>query len=334
MIQLNKVSVIVPAYNTGSKLTPSIESLLGQTLKNLEIIIVNDASTDDTGAVIDRLARDYSNIVPVHFNDNQGVHEARLAGLKKSSAPWIGFLDADDFARPSMFAKLLSAAEDNDVDIVVCGSDRVTEERKVIAPKIRFLRSKKVGSNIFERFCGFEFGTGMLWNKLFKREIIEPWFDLHFVWRQSINEDLLLNIGCFYHARAVFLMRDILHEYVLTDGSVTTGMKNCWAYVEIYRAYALALTCYQHLGGIAMGCIVDMYRTQIAWRNYQIDNASELIEYKEKLGEATNLLCNKNPYALAAIAARKRFTVVAAKIAIKSLCVAFINRMKKFVRLV
>src|SRR5690554_2042448 len=128
-----KVSVIVPVFNAGEKLVPSIESLLNQTLKDIEIIIVNDASTDNSGSVIDQLAKESTNIVPVHFSVNKGVHEARLAGLKRSTAPWIGFLDADDFARPNMFATLLSAAVDNDVDIVVCGSDRVTrsEERRV-----------------------------------------------------------------------------------------------------------------------------------------------------------------------------------------------------------
>ncbi|MCS5856864.1 glycosyltransferase [Klebsiella pneumoniae subsp. pneumoniae] len=86
-----KVSVIVPVFNAGAKLLPSIESLLNQTLKDIEIIIVNDASTDNSGSVIDQLAKENTNIVPVHFSENKGVHEARLAGLKKSTAPWIGF---------------------------------------------------------------------------------------------------------------------------------------------------------------------------------------------------------------------------------------------------
>src|SRR5690554_2423241 len=155
-----KVSVIVPVFNAGEKLLPSIESLLNQTLKDIEIIMVNDASTYNSGSVIDSLAKENANIVPIHLFENKGVHEARLVGLKRSTAPWIGFLDADDFARPNMFETLLSAAEETDVDIVVCGCDRVTEQRKVIAPKLRFGRSQKIESNIFKRFCAFDFGTG------------------------------------------------------------------------------------------------------------------------------------------------------------------------------
>jgi glycosyltransferase involved in cell wall biosynthesis len=314
-----KVSVIVPVFNAGAKLVPSIESLLNQTLKDIEIIIVNDASTDNSGSVIDKLSKQNANIVPVHFSENKGVHEARLAGLKKSTAPWIGFLDADDFARPSMFATLLSAAVDNDVDIVVCGSDRVTEQRKVIAPKLRFRRSEKVDEKVFERFCAFEFGTGMLWNKLFRRSVIEPWFGLHFPWRQSINEDLILNIGCFYNAKSVYLLKDRLYEYVLAEGSVTTNMKKCWAYSETFRAYVLAVTSYQSLGDKAVTKIVDMYRTQLTWGGYLIDSASDLTRYNAELEEAANYLSQKAPFALAAISARKPQALVGARLALVSL---------------
>lgn len=326
-----KISVIVPVFNAGSKLVPSIESLLNQTQKDLEIIIVNDASTDNSGAVIDQFAQANSNIVPVHFSENKGVHEARLAGLKKSIAPWIGFLDADDFARPNMFAVLHIAAIDQDVDIVICGSDRVTEERKIIAPKLRFKRSEKVGKDVFERFCRFDFGTGMLWNKLFKRSVIEPWFDLHFPWRQSINEDLLLNIGCFYRAKSIFLLQDVLHEYVLVDDSVTTKMNNSWAYVETFRAYVLAIICYKKLGPNAISPIIDMYRTQIGWGCYSLLKSNSLADYEERLEEAVQVLCSENPYALAAIVARQQPSVVGARLAIKSLYAAVLERLKNVI---
>lgn len=323
-----RVSVIVPVFNSGQRLVPSIESLLSQSLTNLEIIIVNDASTDDSGIVIDRIARENENVKPVHLTENKGVHEARLAGLNKSTAPWVGFLDADDFARPNMYVALLSAAEVNNVDIVVCGSDRISVGRKRIATKLRFQRSEKIEKKVFEKFCAFEFGTGMLWNKLFRRTVIEPWFDLHFPWRQNINEDLLLNIGCFYNARSVFLLSDILHDYVLDKNSVTSKMKKSWAYAEIFRAYALAVIFYQHLGTHALNLIIDMYRTQLSWGNYQLASSDELTAYKDKLNEATCLLFDKNPYALAAISARKQPLNIGARLAIKSLYASIAKKMK------
>lgn len=314
-----KVSVIVPVFNAGEKLVPSIESLLNQTLKDIEIIIVNDASTDNSGSVIDQLAKEYANIVPVHFPENKGVHEARLAGLKKSTAPWVGFLDADDFARSNMFETLLSAAVDNDVDIVVCGSDRVTEQRKVIAPKLRFRRSEKVDDNVFERFCAFEFGTGMLWNKLFRRSVIEPWFGLHFPWRQSINEDLILNIGCFYNAKSVYLCKDSLHEYVLHQASVTFMASPEKAYVNTYRAAALAVNLCSELGDDALPKVIDLYRTQLSWKDYQIGNVASIMGYDAELKEAVKLISETQPAALALLAARQRPLLVGARLAVKSL---------------
>src|SRR5690554_2375250 len=227
-----KVSVIVPVFNAGAKLLPSIESLLNQTLKDIEIIIVNDASTDNSGSVIDQLAKENTNIVPVHFSENKGVHEARLAGLKKSTAPWIGFLDADDFARPKMFETLLSAAVDNDVDIVVCGWQRVNSNRKPLRSKLSFSHDLKVEQDVFSRFCQLEFGAGMLWNKLYRRGNIIAQADMSFQWRQNINEDMLLNIACFNSAKSILLVGDILYEYVRHDGSVTSSDDSAKAYVN------------------------------------------------------------------------------------------------------
>lgn len=326
-----KVSVVVPVYNAGEKIVSTVQSLLGQSLTLLEIILVNDASSDNSAEIINALAETSNRVIAVHLNENSGVHEARLAGLRRASAPWIGFLDADDYARPEMFDVLLMAAESNNVDIVVCGSDRVTSERKIISPKLRFSSSKKVSKDVFQRFCKFDFGTGMLWNKLFKRSVIEPWFDLHFPWRQSINEDLLLNIGCFYQARSVYLLSDVLHEYVFDKNSVTSKMESGWAYVETFRAYVLAVTSYQHLGARALFSIIEMYRNQISWDTYRVPCSDDLNIYRDRLEEAVRMLCDQNPYALAAIASRGSSDTVGARLAFKSLGEFALRRLRRLV---
>lgn len=326
-----KVSVIVPAYNAGETLYGSVGSLLSQTLGELEIIIVDDGSTDRTRAVIERLATENSNVVPVYLAVNKGVHEARLAGLSNASASWIGFMDADDYVRPNMYSCLLSAAIDNEVDIVVCGADRVTAERKLISPKYQFARSQKIDNDVFKRFCNFEFGTGSLCNKLYKREVIEPWFKLHFPWRQSINEDLLLNIGCFYNASSIYLLSDALYEYVLEKDSVTSKMEKSWAYVEIFRAYVLAVTCYQQFGDTAFTKITDMYRVQLSWGNYQVDSAADLDRHSNKIKEAVDYLCQTKPFALVAIAARKPQGLVGVRLALVSIFCSIKLKAKGFI---
>ncbi|SOB74540.1 Glycosyl transferase family 2 [Marinobacter sp. LV10R510-11A] len=319
MVNSPDVSVIVPVFNGGDGLEFSLRSLLKQTLKKLEIIVVNDASTDNSEAVINHLASENGNIVAIHLPENQGVHEARLAGIKKAAAPWIGFLDADDFARPNMFEVMLGAGKQENVDIVVCGSYRVTPERKPIKPKLRFKRSKKVDSDVFEKFCRFEFGTGMLWNKLYRREVLTPYGDMHFPWRQNINEDLLLNIGCFYKAESVFVSDEVLHEYVLNESSITSTINNAKAYVDTYRAYALAVSFFSELGSDVMRNIIEMYRTQLTWGGYLVDDVTKLMGHQKDLNEAADLIYRSFPAALVLISARQRPTRVGARLAISSL---------------
>lgn len=328
MLDESKISVVVPVFNSGNALFRSIESLLSQTFKNLEIIIVNDASTDNTDEVIASLKEKSNKIVSLNLAINRGVFEARLAGLRISTGSWIGFLDADDFARPDMYEILYSAAKGYDVDVVVCGSDRVNPERKFIAKKLKFPRSEKVNTEIFERFCNFEFGTGMLWNKLYRRSIIEPTLLLESPWRQNINEDLLINIGCFNRAKSVYLLSNVLHEYVLSEESVTSRINNCHAYVETYRAYALAIHWYQGLGSKSLMHIIDMYRVQLAWENYTLSSSVELSDCEDQLQEAIALLWREYPYALSAVVARRPIGSVGGRLIIKSLYTAFINRIK------
>ncbi|PKH80796.1 glycosyltransferase [Psychrobacter sp. 4Bb] len=311
------VSVIVPVFNSGKALVPHIDSLLTQSLKNIEIIIVNDGSNDTTENVIENLVKKHTNIVSVHLDKNKGVHEARLAGLKKSSAPWVGFMDADDFARPNMYSTLLTAAKKSNADIVVCSCERVDEHRNFVSQKLKFKRSIKVENDIFAKFCRFEFGIGMLWNKLYKREIIEPFFDLHYIWRQDIDEDLLLNIGCFSKAERVYILDDILYDYVVNDKSITSTTNNSDAYIETYRAFALAMSLFSNMSDQYTIQIIEMYQMQFSKGEYYVYNLNDTDKYLLK--EAVELIYSYNPLALALLPSCKPSISVGGRVAIKSL---------------
>lgn len=313
------VSVVVPVYNSGPELVVHIESLLDQSLKNIEIIIVNDGSSDDTQEVIENLANKYTNIVIVNLDVNKGVHEARLAGLTKSSAPWIGFMDADDFVRPNTYSIMVDAGKKNNADIIICGCDRVDENRKLVRSKLKFKKSKVIKNNIFEKFCGFEFGTGMLCNKLFKRQVIEPYFELHYPWRQTMNEDLLLNIGCFSEAKRIYLLKDVLYDYVVNEDSVTSTTNSVDAFVEHYRAFALAMSIFPNFDEKFKNSIIDMYRTQLSRSEYHVLDLSDAVQYNERLIEAIDIIHNNNPLALAMLSSHKPLPLVGARLAAKSI---------------
>lgn len=124
----NLISIIVPAYNVSDKIKFTLNTLINQTYKNLEIIIVNDASTDNTLEVIMKLSSQDNRIKVINLQENVGVHEARMRGLRESNGNWIGFVDADDYVSLDMYQSMLDDARKNKVDIVICGVQRVDEE--------------------------------------------------------------------------------------------------------------------------------------------------------------------------------------------------------------
>lgn len=296
----------MPVYNAERHIQRTLDSLASQSLENIEIIIVDDASTDKSPQIINSKEKNL-NLIYLRQSINQGAHNARLLGLQHASGAWIGFLDADDIAHPDMFNSMHSVANKHQPDIIICGSYRVAESGKRLGTKISFPQNTKISTDVFCKFCRFEFGTGMLWNKLYRREIILPLKKMYFPWRQSLNEDLLLNIGCFSKAATVYLMKDILHDYTHNQTSTTSIISRPKAYVETYRAYAIAVSKFSELGASALGNITDMYRTQLRWGDYTINNLEDLSEYIEDLQQATNMVYQHYPHGLALLASRTSY---------------------------
>ena len=119
-----QISIIVPVYNGEKYIKRCIEALQGQTLHNVEIIIVNDGSRDKTSTISHELADQDSRIIVID-KENEGVSIARNTGLKKARGEWIAFSDADDYYYPDGLAKLYSVAEESHCDIVLGNSDRI-----------------------------------------------------------------------------------------------------------------------------------------------------------------------------------------------------------------
>lgn len=301
------VSVIVPVFNASATLKSTLRSLLLQTLERIEIIVVDDASTDDSAEIIKKLAAENERIVSISFLENKGVHEARLAGIKRASAPWIGFLDADDQAKPDMFKLMFNAAIQEDVDITICGSYIINGQGIKIRKRVFFEDDKRINNKIFERFCNFEFGDGALWNKLYRSNLLKNLDFENLPWRQVINEDLITNIGAFHTAKSLYLMKDILHEYVASANSVTAQQNNFTAYVNTFRAYAIALRTYQNFDNESIINITSMYRRQLDDLSYRVDDLKYLDEhYAIHLREATKEIEHIYPQGLGLLCCRSR----------------------------
>ena len=114
-----KLSVIVPVYNTEKYLRQCVDSILGQTLSELEIILVNDGSKDNSGVICDEYAAKYDQVTVIH-KENGGVSSARRAGVAAAKGEYVAFVDSDDWIDPDMYAQMLASAREHDADAVLC----------------------------------------------------------------------------------------------------------------------------------------------------------------------------------------------------------------------
>lgn len=296
-----QVAVVVPAYNCGPLVHRTLASLAAQDLPGLEIVIVNDCSTDRTGEVLDAFCRAEPRARCLHLSANHGVHEARAAGLRETSAPWIGFCDADDHARPRMFSALHAIGESGGADIVVCGAALADAAGRRIGHKVRFRRSRTVATGIFEKFCQREFGSAVLWNKLYRRDLILRHGLRSFRWRQDATEDTLVNIGCFLDARKVCLTSEELYDYVIHDRSATRSADAARSFARLIRAYADAVDVYRTRGPEVLHRITELYARQLDDPAYHVRNAENLQEQETVISDPLRFLAGEYPSGLAAL---------------------------------
>ena len=128
MIPLIKVSVIVPVYNKEKELEKCLDSLVQQTLEEIEIIVVDDASTDGSRKIIEQYKKKYPTKIKAYFNEmNQQIGKTRNRGLKEATGKYVGFVDGDDFVKPEMYQAYFEFAEQNNLDIVTGFYDKVSK---------------------------------------------------------------------------------------------------------------------------------------------------------------------------------------------------------------
>ena len=125
-----KVSVIIPVYNVEQYVEKSIQSVLNQSMKDIEIILVNDGSTDKSGEICDRYGQKEERIIVIH-KENGGLSSARNVGVKAASGDYIGFIDSDDYIESVMYETLYQMAERDSADVAVCGVYDVYKNGKV-----------------------------------------------------------------------------------------------------------------------------------------------------------------------------------------------------------
>lgn len=233
------VSVIVPVYNCEDYLRNCIDSILTQTYINLQIIAIDDGSTDKSGEILDEYAVNDSRF-EVHHCQNVGASAARNMGLKFAVGECITFVDSDDALEPDMYKIMIEKFLVTDIDIVHCGYRKIMLDgtsKSILGTNSEYCFNQNEGMSHFIKGDLF---TGALWNKVYKHTVIK---NLCFDEKIKINEDVLFNYFAFKRARkTIFIDKPLYHYYERKNASTkrTKSQKiihDCvWVAKNIYDA--------------------------------------------------------------------------------------------------
>jgi glycosyltransferase involved in cell wall biosynthesis len=187
------ISVIVPVFNTELYLSKCVESILAQSYRNLEIIIINDGSTDRSRDICLRFVQQDNRIVYLEHEQNRGLSSARNSGLNRASGQYISFIDSDDFIHETFIDMLYNACITNFVDVSVCGMILMSENGEENPVTVKALR-KWSSKDAISRLLIWDELDGSVCDKLFKKELFD---NLRFT-SGRIAEDLpvTMNILC------------------------------------------------------------------------------------------------------------------------------------------
>lgn len=232
---MTKISVIVPVYNVEKYLPRCMESLLNQTLKDIEIIMVDDGSTDRSGDLCEEYSRVDSRVKVIH-KINGGLGFARNSGIDTAVGEYIAFADSDDYVSLDMYYKLYNAAVNNNADTCICGSNRVYSNCSIGIFENPVEKGKydkdKIKNSILINLIGsppdypYDDYIGMpVWKGIYSRKIITS-NNLRFCSeREFISEDIIFQMDYYKWAECVAVIPDALYFHCENEFSLTTSYK-------------------------------------------------------------------------------------------------------------
>jgi glycosyltransferase involved in cell wall biosynthesis len=213
---VKKISVIVPIYNVERYLEKCLESIINQTFINLEIILINDGSTDFSGSICEKYKNKDNRIILIH-KKNEGLSAARNKGLSIATGDYISFVDSDDFLDLNMYEILYKNIEKENADIVSCNyykyySDKKYDKNIVFKKKIIYKKKEIFGKDLFNNY---QMDIDV-WNKLYKKEIFK---DIKFPYKK-VCESTYIMMSIFNKANCIVVIPDCLYFYRKREKSI------------------------------------------------------------------------------------------------------------------
>lgn len=260
MIMSKKISVIVPIYKVEPYLRKCVDSIICQTYKNLEIILVDDGSPDNCGLMCDEYAKQDTRVRVIH-KTNGGLSDARNAGLDIVTGEYIAFVDSDDWIEPFMYEKLLDNMVHFNADMAVCGvSDDIEKNNGYQRLKVSNYGISVFAENNIEAMKRYFYGSWAAWDKLYRTDLFEG---IRYPIGE-INEDEAIVLQLLEKCRVICYTNTVCYHYVRREASITTSAfsiqklawyRHCKANFEWIRTHHPELTNYA----------AARYRSSILW---------------------------------------------------------------------
>lgn len=258
------VSMIVPVYNAEKTVDRCVSSILNQTYKDFELILLDDGSTDASGAVCDACAEKDARIRVVH-KENSGVSDTRNQGIAMAEGEYLQFLDSDDWITPEATSLFVRAATEYQCDMVIADFYRVIGERVSQKGDIEeegMMDRAAYAVNMMQKPADFYYGV--LWNKFYKRSIIER-YQLKMDSAVSWCEDFMFNLEYVRHVNSIYALKVPVYYYVKTKGSLVSQ-------------------------GISMKKTIQMKRTVFAYYNDFYKDVFDDKDYEKRRGQVYRFL--------------------------------------------
>lgn len=234
-----EVSVIIPAYNAANSIERCINSVLNQSFQDLECIVVDDGSKDNTAEIVKSIKDERIRYI---YKENGGVSSTRNRALNEAKGEYICFMDADDYQSEQALSLLVTAMKVHEVDLVVGGFYRVIDDK--VAVKSYFKKECLLSRNEYAKKMSkkpAEYYFGVLWNKLYRRSIIEQ-FNLRMNENISWSEDFIFNLEYIRHIQNIYILNSPVYYYIKTEGSLVNNNTNLVARtirmkMDVYHYY-------------------------------------------------------------------------------------------------
>ncbi len=283
------ISIIIPVYNTEEYISDCLDSILSQTYKNFEVIIVDDGSTDNSFNIVKDYQKNNNNITVLHI-ENSGVSAARNIGIKHAKGEFLLFVDSDDTLYDYCLSTFVKELTNFDLDLLIGGSDITHHPYN---KKSKYWGKNLISNSPKQSFEIYATGNFIItpWNKLVKKSFIIE-HDLFFE-QGIINEDELWNFKLLFHAKNIKTFQKSTYIYRIRENSIMSNIN--YKHIESHEKIVLLMYEYilQNKSNNALSSIIISYE---AFKNQCMRYCMQLLPQKKQY--ETYLLLRKHTFPL------------------------------------